>query len=71
MPYLPSKIRQILSDFAVLISILIASSIDALVGLNTQKLKVPNEFKVRHDLVVQNEMNEEKLMNFFVSFFMK
>jgi anion exchange protein len=44
-PYLPSKIRSILSDFAVMIAILIASGIDASLGMNTKKLTIPTEFR--------------------------
>jgi hypothetical protein len=40
------KIRQIFSDFAVMIAIIIASAVDSYVGLNTNKLIIPHEFKV-------------------------
>ncbi len=48
-PFFPSSIRQILSDFAVLISILIISVINALVGINTPKLTVPAKFSPTRD----------------------
>lgn len=44
-PYLPTKVRQVLSDFAVFIAIVTASSLDACVGLNTEKLKIPSVFQ--------------------------
>jgi anion exchange protein len=42
--FLPSKIRQIFSDFSVLISILLISVINALAGIDTPKLTVPSKF---------------------------
>lgn len=38
--------RKLISDFAIILSILIFCVIDALVGVDTPKLIVPNEFKV-------------------------
>ncbi|VDD90794.1 unnamed protein product [Enterobius vermicularis] len=43
--YFPSRIRQIFSDFAVMISIVIMTSIDFFVGINTPKLNVPSSFR--------------------------
>ena len=40
------QVRTNVSDFAVLISIIIMVLIDALCGLPTPKLTVPTEFKV-------------------------
>lgn len=39
--------RKLISDFAIILSILIFCGIDALVGVDTPKLIVPSEFKVR------------------------
>lgn len=44
--YFPSKVRQVLSDFAVMIAIVIMTSIDLLIGINTPKLNVPSTFTV-------------------------
>uniref|UniRef100_A0A4W3JDV0 Anion exchange protein n=1 Tax=Callorhinchus milii TaxID=7868 RepID=A0A4W3JDV0_CALMI len=44
-PYFPTKIRKLISDFAIILAILIFCSIDALIGVDTPKLIVPNEFK--------------------------
>lgn len=44
-PFLPTKVRQIISDFAVLIAILLMSGLDSYVGLNIPKLSVPSDFK--------------------------
>ncbi|XP_060556502.1 electrogenic sodium bicarbonate cotransporter 1-like isoform X2 [Ruditapes philippinarum] len=44
-PYFPSFIRQMVSDFAVLLSIVIMVSIDVLVGVKTPKLEVPAKFQ--------------------------
>lgn len=38
--------RKLISDFAIILSILIFCVIDALVGVDTPKLIVPSEFKV-------------------------
>lgn len=38
--------RKLISDFAIILSILIFCGIDALVGVDTPKLIVPSEFKV-------------------------
>ncbi|XP_063240178.1 electroneutral sodium bicarbonate exchanger 1 [Bacillus rossius redtenbacheri] len=43
--FFPSKVRQIVSDFAVIIAILSMSGLDSCVGINTPKLRVPAEFK--------------------------
>jgi len=43
--YLPSRVREILSDFAVLLAILISSMLDLFVGLKTAKLTIPGEFR--------------------------
>lgn len=45
--YLPTKIREILSDFAVITSISIMTAIDMFVGINTPKLTMPSSFTVR------------------------
>ncbi|XP_076459055.1 LOW QUALITY PROTEIN: electroneutral sodium bicarbonate exchanger 1-like [Babylonia areolata] len=47
--FFPTFVRQTLSDFAVLIAILIAVGIDAAIGLPTPKLEVPVEFKPTRD----------------------
>ena len=44
-PFLPSKIRVLFSDFAVMIAIIIASTIDYSSGLETQKLTIPSKFE--------------------------
>ncbi|VDM39173.1 unnamed protein product [Toxocara canis] len=43
--YFPSRVRQVFSDFAVMISIVIMTSIDMYVGINTPKLNVPSTFR--------------------------
>ncbi|MCP9257851.1 Sodium-driven chloride bicarbonate exchanger [Dirofilaria immitis] len=43
--YFPSRIRQIFSDFAVMIAIIIMTSIDMYVGISTPKLNVPSTFR--------------------------
>ncbi|KAK4328619.1 hypothetical protein Pmani_000990 [Petrolisthes manimaculis] len=42
--FFPTKIRQFISDFAVIIAILVMSGIDLAVGIHTPKLDVPSEF---------------------------
>ncbi|XP_067902642.1 solute carrier family 4 member 4a isoform X1 [Heterodontus francisci] len=44
-PYFPTTIRKLISDFAIILAILIFCGLDALVGVDTPKLIVPNEFK--------------------------
>ncbi len=44
--FLPSKYRQIISDFAVPIAIIAVTAFDNWIGLETPKLMVPNDFKV-------------------------
>lgn len=44
--YFPGRIRQVLSDFAVMIAIVIMTFIDIAVGINTPKLNVPSTFRV-------------------------
>ncbi|XP_026321966.1 sodium bicarbonate cotransporter 3 isoform X3 [Hyposmocoma kahamanoa] len=43
--FFPSKVRQIISDFSVIIAILLMSFLDFKVGVKTPKLEVPAEFK--------------------------
>lgn len=47
-PYLPTKYRNIISDFAVPIAIIAVTVFDNWLGLDTPKLIVPNDFKVFH-----------------------
>lgn len=42
-----TQIRQRISDFGVLLAILIMVGVDIAVGINTPKLIVPEQFKVR------------------------
>lgn len=44
--FFSSQARKLISDFAIILSILIFCVIDALVGVDTPKLIVPSEFKV-------------------------
>jgi sodium bicarbonate transporter 10 len=44
--FFPTKFRQIVSDFAVVIAIASMSILDNLIGLETPKLYVPDKFKV-------------------------
>ena len=48
------QVRQILSDFAVLISIVVMVAIDILIGVATPKLEVPEKFQVsgRSSLII-------------------
>jgi len=39
-------VRKLISDFAIILAILIFCGVDALVGVETPKLIVPSEFKV-------------------------
>ncbi|KAI4504033.1 hypothetical protein M0802_000504 [Mischocyttarus mexicanus] len=43
--FFPSKVRQVVSDFAVIIAIFSMSLLDHFVGIQTPKLEVPEEFK--------------------------
>ncbi|XP_014478577.1 PREDICTED: sodium-driven chloride bicarbonate exchanger isoform X5 [Dinoponera quadriceps] len=43
--FFPSKVRQVVSDFAVIIAIFSMSTLDHFVGISTPKLEVPTEFK--------------------------
>ncbi|XP_015118680.1 sodium-driven chloride bicarbonate exchanger isoform X3 [Diachasma alloeum] len=43
--FFPSKVRQIVSDFAVIIAIFSMSILDYCTGIATPKLEVPSEFK--------------------------
>ncbi|KAG8223167.1 hypothetical protein J437_LFUL000333, partial [Ladona fulva] len=42
--FFPSKVRSVISDFAVIIAILSMSMMDFLVGISTPKLEVPSKF---------------------------
>lgn len=56
--------RKLISDFAIILSILIFCVIDALIGVDTPKLIVPSEFKVGK-LSFRHSSN---FMTFFLSF---
>ncbi|XP_064162984.1 electrogenic sodium bicarbonate cotransporter 1-like isoform X2 [Anguilla rostrata] len=43
--FFPTTVRKLISDFAIILAILIFCGVDALVGVNTPKLLVPSEFK--------------------------
>uniref|UniRef100_A0A8C8RSC9 Anion exchange protein n=1 Tax=Pelusios castaneus TaxID=367368 RepID=A0A8C8RSC9_9SAUR len=43
--YFPTTARKLISDFAIILSILIFCGLDAIVGVDTPKLIVPSEFK--------------------------
>nr|AAC16758.1 HCO3 transporter [Caenorhabditis elegans] len=43
--YFPSSVRQLLSDFAVMIAIASMTFVDIFVGVNTPKLNVPSTFR--------------------------
>ncbi|XGW22053.1 hypothetical protein V3C99_004763 [Haemonchus contortus] len=47
--YFPSRVRQIFSDFAVMISIVIMTLIDMGAAINTPKLNVPSSFRPTWD----------------------
>uniref|UniRef100_A0A8C1HXK4 Anion exchange protein n=1 Tax=Cyprinus carpio carpio TaxID=630221 RepID=A0A8C1HXK4_CYPCA len=44
-PFFPTTVRKLISDFAIVLAILIFCGVDALVGVETPKLIVPSEFK--------------------------
>ncbi|XP_041667296.1 electrogenic sodium bicarbonate cotransporter 1-like [Cheilinus undulatus] len=43
--FFPTKVRKLISDFAIILTILVFCGVDAFVGVNTPKLIVPSEFK--------------------------
>ncbi|KAI2651578.1 Electrogenic sodium bicarbonate cotransporter 1 [Labeo rohita] len=43
--FFPTRVRKLISDFAIILAILIFCGVDALVGVDTPKLIVPSEFK--------------------------
>uniref|UniRef100_A0A8C5GQU1 Anion exchange protein n=1 Tax=Gouania willdenowi TaxID=441366 RepID=A0A8C5GQU1_GOUWI len=43
--FFPTKVRKLISDFAIILTILLFCGVDALVGVETPKLIVPSEFK--------------------------
>ncbi|XP_070707083.1 electrogenic sodium bicarbonate cotransporter 4 [Pempheris klunzingeri] len=45
--YFPTKFRALISDFAIILSILLFCGLDYLLGLDTPKLHVPTEIKLR------------------------
>lgn len=47
--YFPSRVRQIFSDFAVMIAIVIMTGVDMAMGINTPKLNVPSSFRPTWD----------------------
>ncbi len=47
--YLPGRVRNFLSDFAVIIAILVMSTLDYLAKVETPKLEVPDSFKPTWD----------------------
>ncbi|XP_064867373.1 solute carrier family 4 member 4a isoform X3 [Oncorhynchus nerka] len=44
-PFFPTWVRKLISDFAIILAILIFCGVDMLVGVDTPKLIVPTEFK--------------------------
>jgi hypothetical protein len=46
--YFTTFVRRIISDFAISIAIVIMIAIDMMVGIETPKLNVPNQLRVRY-----------------------
>lgn len=46
VPFVPNAVKKLISDFAVVVAVLIFCGVDALVGLETPKFMVPTEFKL-------------------------
>ncbi|XP_029209647.2 electroneutral sodium bicarbonate exchanger 1-like isoform X1 [Acropora muricata] len=44
-PYFPTKVRAVVSDFAILISIMVMVGVDVAFGVNTPKLDIPLKFQ--------------------------
>ncbi|KAM8761081.1 solute carrier family 4 member 4a isoform 2-T2 [Acanthopagrus schlegelii] len=44
-PFFPTTVRKLISDFAIILAILIFCGVDMLIGVDTPKLIVPTEFK--------------------------
>uniref|UniRef100_A0A7N8XJ63 Anion exchange protein n=1 Tax=Mastacembelus armatus TaxID=205130 RepID=A0A7N8XJ63_9TELE len=44
-PFFPTTVRKLISDFAIILAILIFCGVDMLIGVETPKLIVPSEFK--------------------------
>uniref|UniRef100_A0A672IQ31 Anion exchange protein n=1 Tax=Salarias fasciatus TaxID=181472 RepID=A0A672IQ31_SALFA len=44
-PFFPTTVRKLISDFAIILAILIFCGVDMLIGVDTPKLIVPSEFK--------------------------
>lgn len=44
-PYFPTKVRAVISDFAILISIMVMVGVDVAFGVNTPKLDIPLKFQ--------------------------
>uniref|UniRef100_A0A6Q2WRS8 Anion exchange protein n=1 Tax=Esox lucius TaxID=8010 RepID=A0A6Q2WRS8_ESOLU len=51
-PFFPTWVRKLISDFAIILAIMIFCGVDILVGVDTPKLMVPTEFKVQISLLV-------------------
>ena len=49
--------RKLISDFAIILAILIFVGVDMLVGVETPKLIVPTEFKVKSRLILLMQCN--------------
>ncbi|KAF6732140.1 Sodium-driven chloride bicarbonate exchanger [Oryzias melastigma] len=47
--YFPTKVRSVISDFAVFLTIVIMVLLDFAIGVPTQKLKVPSKFQPTRD----------------------
>uniref|UniRef100_G3WTC2 Anion exchange protein n=1 Tax=Sarcophilus harrisii TaxID=9305 RepID=G3WTC2_SARHA len=46
--FFPSRVRKVISDFSMVLAILLGCGLDASLGLSTPKLIVPSEFKPTH-----------------------
>ncbi|XP_036606864.1 anion exchange protein 4 [Trichosurus vulpecula] len=46
--FFPSRVRKVISDFSMVLAILLGCGLDASFGLSTPKLIVPSEFKLTH-----------------------
>ena len=61
-----SQVRSLISDFSVFTSILAMVAVDYVVGLDTPKLLVPEEFRVCSFLCLWHEILKSRLMECFI-----
>ncbi|XP_044520466.1 anion exchange protein 4 isoform X3 [Gracilinanus agilis] len=67
--FFPSMVRKVISDFSMVLAILLGCGLDASLGLSTPKLTVPSKFKITAVILNRKEYQLQKGAGFHLDLF--